>query len=223
MLRVSSSSKRPSRVSLFGPRSSVEQRRDQLADQSPDAALGQRDDKVGPAAITSPYHKGAHQMILRILLLTVAFLGSTACSALASDDGVQEPAIMIDFATLEKTSKPNQWLVAPKGLLTQETADAEAPFFSQDAETVFAAVLNVVSNLPRSADIKSDKSAMTLSYVATVPVFGFKDDVDIAVLATDSGSTLAIYSRSRVGYSDFGVNQRRVESLLEAISAALAG
>jgi uncharacterized protein (DUF1499 family) len=56
-----------------------------------------------------------------------------------------------------------------------------------------------------------------ISYVTTIPVVGFKDDVDIEVLSTETGSTLAIFSRSRVGYSDLGVNRKRVQKLLSAL------
>jgi len=50
----------------------------------------------------------------------------------------------------------------------------------------------------------------------------FKDDVDVAVRARDDGgSALYVRSASRVGYSDLGVNQRRVERLLRAVDRAL--
>lgn len=50
----------------------------------------------------------------------------------------------------------------------------------------------------------------------------FKDDVDVAVRApSDGGSILYVRSASRVGYSDLGVNRRRVEKLLDAVDAAL--
>ncbi|NRA29288.1 MAG: DUF1499 domain-containing protein [Parvularculaceae bacterium] len=159
--------------------------------------------------------------IIRVLLLTLSLVGFTASGAFANDGDVPEPTIMIDFKTLQKTPKPNQWLVAPDGLLEQETADAPAPTFSHDSSALFVAVSAFVKDLPRTSEIKADPEGMSISYVATVPVFGFKDDVDITVLSADGGSTLAVYSRSRVGYSDFGVNKRRVDGLLEAITAKL--
>jgi len=51
--------------------------------------------------------------------------------------------------------------------------------------------------------------------------FVFKDDVDVAVTAEGDGSTLHVRSASRVGYSDLGVNRRRVGRLLGAVEAAL--
>lgn len=49
----------------------------------------------------------------------------------------------------------------------------------------------------------------------------FKDDVDLVVEPGDPGSRLFIRSASRVGYSDLGVNRRRVERFFEALHRAL--
>ncbi|MFO8099477.1 MAG: DUF1499 domain-containing protein [Salinibacter sp.] len=49
----------------------------------------------------------------------------------------------------------------------------------------------------------------------------FKDDVDVAVVPQDDGSTLHVRSASRVGYSDLGVNRRRVDRLFRAVDEAL--
>ena len=48
----------------------------------------------------------------------------------------------------------------------------------------------------------------------------YKDDISILVLPArgeESGSELAIYSRSRVGYSDMGANRKRVLGLLKRL------
>lgn len=50
----------------------------------------------------------------------------------------------------------------------------------------------------------------------------FKDDVDVAVEArAEGGSVLYVRSASRVGYSDLGVNRRRVERFFDALHSAL--
>mgnify|MGYP000258732450 CR=1 FL=1 len=50
----------------------------------------------------------------------------------------------------------------------------------------------------------------------------FKDDVEVAVQTReDGGSVLYVRSASRVGYSDLGVNRRRVRSLLAAVEEVL--
>jgi uncharacterized protein (DUF1499 family) len=50
----------------------------------------------------------------------------------------------------------------------------------------------------------------------------FKDDVAVEVAPReDAGSVLFVRSASRVGYSDLGVNRRRVERLLAAVETAV--
>jgi uncharacterized protein (DUF1499 family) len=50
----------------------------------------------------------------------------------------------------------------------------------------------------------------------------FQDDVAVAVTARpEGGSLLHARSASRVGYSDLGVNRRRLQRLREAVNMAL--
>lgn len=51
--------------------------------------------------------------------------------------------------------------------------------------------------------------------------FIFKDDVQIAVTADNGASVLHIRSESRVGYEDFGVNERRVDHFFRALDKHL--
>ena len=54
--------------------------------------------------------------------------------------------------------------------------------------------------------------------VFRIPVFGFKDDVTIFTEpAGESKSMLHIKSASRVGYSDLGVNRRRIKRIINGI------
>jgi len=155
-------------------------------------------------------------------LLTSTFVALTAAGTMGAPALSEEATPMIEFSTLEKTAKPNQWLVAPEGLLEKAEADAPSQRYSQTPSDLFDAALKSVKAQARATDIKSDTATLQIRYTATVPVVGFKDDVDIAVIPQDEGSAIAIYSRSRVGYSDFGVNKRRVDTLLAAIDAELA-
>jgi len=49
----------------------------------------------------------------------------------------------------------------------------------------------------------------------------FKDDVDAAVEDRNGESVLHLRSASRIGYSDLGVNRRRVAGLLRAVDEHL--
>jgi len=56
-------------------------------------------------------------------------------------------------------------------------------------------------------------------------LFRFADDVSVRFIDNGNGNgtaTLAIYSRSRLGYGDLGVNRRRVQRWLALLQAELA-
>lgn len=53
------------------------------------------------------------------------------------------------------------------------------------------------------------------------PGFIFRDDLTAMVLPDSSGVVVHVRSASRTGYSDLGVNKRRVNRLLEALAEAL--
>ena len=89
-------------------------------------------------------------------------------------------------------------------------------------DTLFVAAQRALESLDpttlRVPDSPSGRRAEAVYRVALV----FKDDVDVAVRERDSGgSILYVRSASRMGYSDLGVNRRRVERFLEAVESAL--
>ncbi|MCQ8185479.1 DUF1499 domain-containing protein [Parvularcula maris] len=124
---------------------------------------------------------------------------------------------MIDLRSVTRSGKPNQFLAAPENYLASETADMVPPVYSAAPDALMTRLRSHVEAEKAVSDIET--AGHRLSYVATIPVFGFKDDVDVEVLPADGGSTLAVFSRSRVGYSDLGVNARRVKRLLEALKS----
>ena len=127
---------------------------------------------------------------------------------------------MLNFEKLRKSSKPNCWLAAPAHLLRESVPNTAGPVLPPPPATTFEALQKLLAEDPSVSEIEVDETNLQLSYVAKVWVF--KDDVDVKLGETNSHKTeLAIYSRSRVGYSDFGVNKRRVEKLIADLSAAL--
>lgn len=121
---------------------------------------------------------------------------------------------MLDFQTLTVPSSPNTWLIAPEGFLPTAKPDVPSPLFTNDAETVFSVLSNIVKSAPRLSNVEIDPGQRRLHYTVRVQLTPFKDDVDLAVVEVDGGTSLIAYSRSRTGHSDLGVNKRRVEGLL---------
>jgi uncharacterized protein (DUF1499 family) len=123
-----------------------------------------------------------------------------------------------DFETLTPPNKPNWRLVAPKGLCKKATPQAEAPVYAIAVEALWDRLVKTVAAEPRVRIHEQDKRALYLDFTQTSFFFRFPDRVSIQLIAAgDARSTLAIYSRSKYGHSDLGVNAKRVERLLAAL------
>jgi uncharacterized protein (DUF1499 family) len=98
----------------------------------------------------------------------------------------------------------------------RDAAHAVAPLaLAAPAERAFELAIEAVAALPRTTIM-----SRTQDYVhaeCRSALFGFVDDLELH-LRPESGQ-IAIRSASRMGYSDLGVNRRRVERLRAALAA----
>lgn len=127
----------------------------------------------------------------------------------------------IDFKFLKRPATPNTWLVAPPGFADDARPNAAPPAFACSQDILFSRIREIVAARKRWQLKAEDAAARRISFVASTPLMRFKDDVDIAVLpepGEGGDSTLAVYSRSRIGVRDLGVNARRVNEILAALS-----
>ena len=125
----------------------------------------------------------------------------------------------IPFKSLQRPPKPNTCLAAPDNFCLASEADFAPPEFDLSAADLFTKINEIISAERSFGRLTSDADALRLKFVATTGLMRFKDDVDIEVIPLDDGkSTLAIYSRSRVGYSDLGANRKRVTKFIAKLT-----
>jgi uncharacterized protein (DUF1499 family) len=124
----------------------------------------------------------------------------------------------LDFATLVAPKTPNWYLTAPKGLCRKATPQDEAPIFPLTPDRLWDRLLTVVAREPRVTINDQDKAALYLDFTQVSLLFRFPDRVTMQILSAGEGSTLAIFSRSKYGRSDLGVNAKRVKRLLAALA-----
>jgi uncharacterized protein (DUF1499 family) len=129
------------------------------------------------------------------------------------------PTGPIDLRNLRPGRRPNHFFIAPVryGNLA---ADATCPPLSLDADRLFALAVAVIERQPRVRRTALDRVRRQAVFEQRSAGFGFVDDIDLA--AEPLGATqaaLAIYSRSRLGFWDFGVNRRRALGWLAEICA----
>jgi uncharacterized protein (DUF1499 family) len=87
---------------------------------------------------------------------------------------------------------------------------------------VKAAFDQVLAREPRISHSASDEGLGQYEWIQRSALMRFPDTITARFIALDAGaSTLAIYSRSKFGRSDFGVNRARVSDWLAKLAAAL--
>jgi uncharacterized protein (DUF1499 family) len=128
-----------------------------------------------------------------------------------------DPAVWhVDPAAAARTGAPNDYLVAPQGATAaQPDRLAEVhPFLPRELLQRFDAV---ASAAPRTERIAGSPDEGLVTYVQRSRVFGFPDYVSVRAVEVPGGSALIVWSRSRFGYGDFGVNKARVEGWLAGL------
>ena len=142
-----------------------------------------------------------------------------ACAGMGAQ-GLAVPPPM-DMSRIERPASPNTALAAPAGFVP--APDLVTPVYPVPAAALLAALRAVAAAAPRTYLAAAYPARMQLHWVVRSAVWNFPDLVTGQVLADGAGAArLILYSRSVYGYGDFGVNRRRLESWLAALTAALA-
>ena len=148
----------------------------------------------------------------QIILLGAGLLLVTALAGCASNAPQSQAAF--DPATNTFAPCPD----SPNCVSTQAT-DAEhgiAPIaYSGDTAATTARLVEIVNSLPRSTIVATTDNYLHAEFRSRI--FRFVDDVEFFVDA-DSG-TIQFRSASRTGYSDLGVNRKRMEEIRQLFNA----
>jgi len=127
----------------------------------------------------------------------------------------------VDFATLRRRTNPNDALICPRDICPQAQPDAEPPVFPVPADRLRSLVSEVALAEPGTSLL--DRGPRQDRYLVRTRLMRFPDTVVVEVFDRgEDASTLALYSRSQIGRSDFGVNRRRLERWVARISTLAA-
>ncbi len=120
----------------------------------------------------------------------------------------------IDFETFTPPHSPNYALVCPYHV-SRDICHQTAPKFSFDVKTLqenWQQFIVKESNITVLADAPENQAW----YVQKTRFLGFPDYIVVVFYDLGEGeSTVAMYSRSKYGYYDFGVNQKRLARWME--------
>ncbi|MGC6499629.1 MAG: DUF1499 domain-containing protein [Henriciella sp.] len=127
----------------------------------------------------------------------------------------------LDFNAVKRRPRPNSCLVAPEGFCPTGLTDEIAPVIPVPPKALFERLCTYAQTQSLWQDQATDETTLQFRCVARTRLMRFADDVDIQVLPAPQPdhSTLAIFSRSRVGYSDLGTNARRVGTILAHLTS----
>lgn len=110
---------------------------------------------------------------------------------------------------------PNKFLAspAPVGGLAAGS-QMRAPTFAMTPEQLAETLDAVAMSEPRVERLAGSAADGHITYVQRSAIMRFPDYISVRVMPEGEGASLAIYSRSRYGYSDMGVNEARVRRWL---------
>lgn len=121
----------------------------------------------------------------------------------------------VDPVTVVRPDKDNYYLLRP------QDGHGPAPVFESQPERLSAEIQQMVSALPRSEVIAGSAAERHFTVVVRSQVMGFPDFVTVKVIEAEAGAALVVFSRSRYGYSDLGVNKARVEAWVQELEQRL--
>lgn len=128
----------------------------------------------------------------------------------------------VSFEQMQRRTSPNDALACPNGLCSApaEITTAQYPVSARDLRAAFS---KVIASEPRVATAETNEAALTDRYIQRSERLGFPDTIVVRFFDQPAGqSTLAIYSRSQIGESDFGVNKARIEHLLAKLALQIS-
>ncbi|MDN3566572.1 DUF1499 domain-containing protein [Paeniroseomonas aquatica] len=129
------------------------------------------------------------------------------------------PAVPVDFAHLVLPPSPNTCLAAPAG--GHPGAHVTVPLLPVDAATAWGVLRSLGERFPRTSLIEAWPDRRQAQWVERSALVNYPDIIAAEVVPLPGGAGLYLYSRSLLGWSDLGVNRRRVDRWLAALEAAL--
>jgi uncharacterized protein (DUF1499 family) len=172
------------------------------------------------------------QSIRRLTLLAVAVLvlglaARVEWSVVGLDDlwtAIAGPADLgpVDFKTVLRRTTPNDALACPPGFCPMAKSDLDAPVFLVDAAQLRDALEKTALSDGEVEKVFTSPHDGAERYVARSRLMRFPDTVNVQVIdLAPQRSSLALYSRSQLGRSDFGANKARLERWLQALQQTL--
>ncbi len=128
----------------------------------------------------------------------------------------------VDFATITRSSSSNDALICPPDMCGSARTDGTSPIFNAPVARLRDAVRVIEVNDPDVFPLARDEAKVQDRFLARTRLMRFPDTISVRFIDLGGGrSTLALYSRSRLGRSDFGVNKARLDDWVKQLREKL--
>ena len=121
----------------------------------------------------------------------------------------------VDPASAARPGTPNAYL------LRDTDGDAPAARFAAPPGRVAQALDQMLATAPRVTRLAGSAAEGHVTYIQRSRLFGFPDAISIRLTPDNGGTRVQVFSRSRFGYGDGGVNAARVSRWIDHLQAAL--
>jgi uncharacterized protein (DUF1499 family) len=133
-------------------------------------------------------------------------------------NGIRPPP-PVDFATLVLPPSPNTCLLTPT--TAPGVGHLHRDPFPVAVDEAFAAIRATAAAQPRTYPLVDFPARHQAQWVVRSRIMNYPDIIVAEVAPAGGGTGLWLYSRSLIGWSDFGVNRERVLAWLTEIEGRL--
>lgn len=117
----------------------------------------------------------------------------------------------VDPETVEKGMKPNQFLM-------RDGQDADSLVFDMSPAELVSKFNEIALSKPNTVTLAGSVEDQWITYMQRTKLMAYPDYISVKVTAEEGGkSRLFVYSRSRFGRSDLGVNKARIKAWTAAL------
>jgi uncharacterized protein (DUF1499 family) len=147
--------------------------------------------------------------------------GYGAWYGLAKLTGARLDIGRVNWTTLTRHTTPNDALVCPAARCPSAKPDWEPKLYAMAPGDLLERLKRVALAEPGTNELScAPDCARVARFIQRTRLMHYPDTIDVEVFpVSDNRSTLAIYSRSLIGRSDFGVNRARVERWLGGLDS----
>ena len=144
--------------------------------------------------------------------IVIAVVALAVCAVIYVRHAPENPAEWhVDPARIEPRDSPNDHLVAGRDAVFVPLSPFDAPVMLD----------RIAQDEPRTGMIAGRFEDGHVTYAQRSAVLAFPDYISIRARPVEGGTRLSLYSRSRFGHSDFGVNRARIERWLRELDARI--